>query len=64
MLGAMAELVPALRGGAARAVALVALYVALAAINIRGVRTSTRFIEGASRAEQQAEAGKGNEAAR
>ena len=48
MLGAMAELVPALRGGAARAVALVALYVALAAINIRGVRTSTRFIEGAS----------------
>jgi len=46
LVGALADAVPALEQGPARAVALVALYGALAAINIRGVRAGTRLAVG------------------
>lgn len=44
MLDALASFAPALRGGVVRALAIVALFAALAAINVAGVRQGARLV--------------------
>ncbi len=46
LMDALSEVIPALSGGPPRAIVLIALYAALAALNIRGVRAGARMVEG------------------